>query len=654
MKFFKSSILALAALLASAGFTACSDDDNYTPGAQSTGIYFPESASATVSLDKLNNATSFSVPVDRSGATEAASYPIVVTVSDDSEGVFTLPTSVSFAQGATSSEIVIGCDLEKAAYQQKFTFTIKLGEGVAPFNYGSSSCTFTATIPAAYTDFVPFAGGTCCWYYDLGFAFSGDDPGLPIVVHTSLAEPDLQEIQIQHWGVDVPLNMYYDTKTGLIRIPPQFTGGVNADGDGNDLYICDMHTYCDEFLDGQYYTVWSDLIQYPSYFDDETGMIYANVVYYLSPVEDPTEDDIILYNGAFGFETCQVSGFPDYACSFKYRGLFIDADTEDSYALFDTKLGMDCTEGKIMVSNTASADELLAAIKNGESGATAVANGDSSVSVRLSGGGEYTAVFAGLQGDEIVASAITTFTVGTGAVSDHQWTPYGTGMIIDGWFTAAWNFKDQSGNIIPNDEIYWPFEVEYDAANRGMYRMVNVWGSEDAPVVYLGLNSCTTPRNIIIDATNEQCVVWTPQLTGFMCTSFPSPLTGKELYAANLQGYYMATEEDITAEDLIDAGYECPLEDDIFLCEVCLFGTSVDECSLNWNSEPYGMVALSLPEDNGVIGKYKSIQNLKDKYAVAGMMRKLTKSSKTAKPMIKVRNLVVGGEVKNVEMKSRR
>lgn len=635
-------------------FTACSDDKDpeYIAGAGSTGVYFASTEAATIELNKLGGATSFDIMVYRNGITDAATYPLQFTTTSDIAGLFTFPASVSFAQGASQASVTIACDVEEMAYDSRYSISVSFGEGAPVYLYGRDVYQFTLSVPAAWSDWASFEGGDCNWYYDLGFAFAGDDPGLPFLARQSLTDPNLMEFQIEHWGNDIPLYMYYDKSTKFITIPPQYTGVPDLDGKGNAMYICDLHTYCDEFLGGQYYTVWEDLIQYASYYDDETGMIYANVVYFCNPGTDLTEETNVLYNGSFGFETCQISGFPDYACSMTYKGLFIDADSDDSYAVFNTVLGNDITEGKILVSKEDDADTLLEMLKNGQGNATSVSKGNNTVNVRLLGSGEYTAVFAAFSGNEIVSSAMETFVAGGGAVSEHDWKPYGTGLIIDGWFTAAWTFTDANGNPANHDDIYWPFDVEYDAAHKGIYRLVNVWGSEDAPVNFLELNDCTKKRNIIIDASNKECVIWTPQLSGFSNAGFPAPLAGVELYCGNLGGYYAAT-EDATAEDLIAANITCPIEDDIFEVLPCLFGESIANCQLNWTSEPYGMIALRLPEDNGVIGKYKSIRNLKDKYTVGRMMRQLKHAPQAAEKLyLRVRDNSLSGEVSKVTPKT--
>ena len=69
MKLFKYTALALSLAV---GFTACSDEEDYVPGAASDGVYFPTNDALEVTLDR--NETSFEVIVSRLGETQAATY----------------------------------------------------------------------------------------------------------------------------------------------------------------------------------------------------------------------------------------------------------------------------------------------------------------------------------------------------------------------------------------------------------------------------------------------------------------------------------------------------------------------------------------------------------------------------------------------------
>lgn len=608
-------------LLMGASFTACSDDDNYVPGAESAGVFFTASDPASIVLSKKDNQPSFTISVSRVGVTEAATYPVVFTVSDP-DGVFTLPSSVSFAQNATTTDLIVGCELSKAAFDSSFPFEVNFGEGAQVYLYGKNTYNFTVSIPSAWTDWKPFMTGDCCWYYDLAFIMSGDDPGLPIYYRQNEVNENIQQFRIEHWGNDVTLEMDYDKSTGFISIPPQFTGidGINGE---YDLFVCDMHTFCETYLDGQYYTGWADLIQYGSSYDEETGMMYLNLVYY--SIDETNLDNeshgAMAWNGGAGFETCQVGGFPDYSLSMKYKGLYTEADTETSYAIITTNVGSGFTDAKIMISKDLNADQITKQILAGSEDAVSVASGSDNTVLKLGGQGRYTAVMVGFDGNEAQNTAIISFAVDGANISDHDWRPYGEGAIIDGWFMASWQLSYQDGTEANYEDLVWGFPVERDAANKNLFRLVNVWTQEECPMVYLELNKIMTPRSIIIDVTNPQAVSWVPQLSGYGNPQYGAPFTD-ELYCANDIGFYVYT-EGVTTEELVELGYTCPIEDDIFEVAECLFGATAEECQYNWTSVPYGMVALSLDEGNGVISKFKARQNLKDQYKVRGILNSM-------------------------------
>lgn len=603
----------------SVAFSACSDDVNYEEGPASSGAFISNDAPSTIVLSKKDNQSSFSIEICRAGVTEAASYPVVVTVNDP-EGVFTLPSSVSFAQGQTVADLVIGCDLDKAEYDSSYKFDVTFGQGTPLYAYGKSVYSFTASIPAAWSAWSKFGVGTLSWFYDLSFLMSGEDPGLPVYARQNQVNTNMYELWIQHWANDVDLYLTWDSTTGIVTVPFGQSTGIWVNSNTYEVFFTDIATYAEAT------GINNPFPEYPSFYNPETGFLAINAMYYSVDEEGPFP-----WQGSYGgYETAQLDGFADYSVNVAYKGLFTSAD-EESYAVLTTYVGDGYTSGKVAISNTLNPDQILAEIIANPDNAASVAQGNDEVQLPLSGSGNYNAVIVGYNGNEAGENVATiTFNIaGGGTVSEHSWKHYGTGAIIDGWFTYPWGFQTSAGQEIPYDEIVWSFDVEYDALNKGVYRLVNVWGSEDCPLVYLDINECTKERNIILDCSNPEYTIWTPQLSGFKSSRFGGNLTD-ELFAANVLGYYAAN-EGLTIEDFEEAGYTCPVEDDMIYFESCLFGPSVEECSYNWRDDPYGMIALKTPEDNGMIAK-KITRNrdLKDRYKVAGIMRHFKANSMKA------------------------
>lgn len=97
-KIFLMSLIAATGL----AFTACSDDDDYTPGeaAGKTNVTFAGEENKTLALDD----TEFTVTVQRANSEGALTVPIVVLHKPD---VFTVPESVTFNDGEATKDITI-------------------------------------------------------------------------------------------------------------------------------------------------------------------------------------------------------------------------------------------------------------------------------------------------------------------------------------------------------------------------------------------------------------------------------------------------------------------------------------------------------------------------------------------------------------------
>ena len=101
-KIFKSAFVALVALIGLT-MTSCVNKYDYDAAtASGEQVYFDNSTSK-VALSK--DATSFTVPVLRVATTEAAT---IALTSKDESGIFTIPSSVSFAAGENTMERMLG------------------------------------------------------------------------------------------------------------------------------------------------------------------------------------------------------------------------------------------------------------------------------------------------------------------------------------------------------------------------------------------------------------------------------------------------------------------------------------------------------------------------------------------------------------------
>jgi hypothetical protein len=152
--------------LAFVGLTACGDDDaKYTPAEQEPGaqVYFPSTNSSSVSLSSAAN--SFNVIVNRVVTDEATTVPVTVTGND--EGYYTVPSSVSFAQGESTATLAVNYDPEVVGYDNYTSLTFTLASEYTT-EYGMSSYTVKVGIPAPWKSL-----GQCTFVEDFLTTFYG-------------------------------------------------------------------------------------------------------------------------------------------------------------------------------------------------------------------------------------------------------------------------------------------------------------------------------------------------------------------------------------------------------------------------------------------------------------------------------------------------
>lgn len=105
-----NKIILFASLAVMSMFAAsCSDDDDYAPGkpAGSYNVSFPEEQPAGSNVVLTPEAKSFKAVIKRANGTGELTVPIKKLAATDA--IFTVPESVTFANGETQKEITIEC-----------------------------------------------------------------------------------------------------------------------------------------------------------------------------------------------------------------------------------------------------------------------------------------------------------------------------------------------------------------------------------------------------------------------------------------------------------------------------------------------------------------------------------------------------------------
>lgn len=581
MKFFKYSILAVAALATGFAFTACDDDDDYLPGAESAGVFFPKD-NATA-YDIKANATSVDVVVSRVGVTSAATYAVDCTT--DAEGdLFVFPSSVSFGEGETSTILTIGVKAENFVTDVPYTVTINFGEGVQAYNYGNATQTLKVTLASSWTEWTPFKEGTGTYTYTA--LFSGDDPGLPISYSENMDDPTQARFKIENWGYGVDFIVNYNPETGYCRVFEQNIGGTVKSG-GTDYIVTVMDLYEYTGSEADYGTA--------SYFDDKNGVFYLYVIYC---AYDPSTME---YAGYFGYdyEVFAVNGYADYSVEVSYSGLFTNAGGTESAAVIQTVTSSDVEEVRVAISNTLDANSLKDAILADAVEYTTVGNGTQECRIPVAGEGDYIAVAVSYANGEAQSAGACKFTIAGGGVA--SWKPVCYAEFVDAWCCPAFNFTFSDGTVATLQDLMWYVEVQENTQEPGQYRLIDPWHQEGCALYYNDLNSNDVATDLYINATNKDNVKIVPQYSGYTYKD-------KDFYISNYGGYAEFVGKDDSWA--IEKGVNTPWDDGYLQINPALFGYSLDDFGYNWKSNPTAEIFFDFESGYSAPAKVKGSKTL--------------------------------------------
>ncbi len=576
MKFFRYSVLAIAL---AAGFASCSDDDDPVLGPQSPGVYFPTDDALEVTLDRKAN--TFEVAVSRLGETPEATYSLVGEA--DSE-VFTLPTSVKFAEGETTTTVSIAYNQDAMGLDKPYDVFLGFAEGTVISDYGYPELEMAVTLPAPWKT---IGTGT---YNDL----------LVLPCYVDLEEPATWECELQQHEIDPTrfrwVHPYgenfakYCASAGLGTLEPneydsknehyiefyivknkviiryQFTG--TEIGNDGPLYICNRggrysgntpleiaENAPDECGDAEFETI-----------EDEDGKefetirtIFQGPNLLLLAFEPDPDGYYSLTNDPGGYNWWREGvEIKDYDIDINYKGVLNTPD-EESLVLADITLGADIVKAKAGLVKTAEPEEAIAAVIAGEVEVQELEEEKNpGLTFAYDGSGDYTlAVVALNEKDEEVSNQVLTFFVADTS-APKEWGAAQTGAMIDGWVIPAFSYNDGSGRLNPEDFAF-ELPIEENIENPGVYRLIKPWTSEAFPL-YANNGNKTTGYNLVIDARNPQWVTMVAQNTGFMLSN------GKYIVAGTLADYFVS--QGYSQAQVTGAGYNNTLAEGIITIPV--------------------------------------------------------------------------------------
>ena len=272
------SILFMLTAMFTLTWTACTDEIEYVPAGPVEGIgaYFPPTVVTNYELEGTSGSITLNVMrTDSVGAVEAA---LTTTFTEGGENVFTVPSTVSFADGASTSSMTINYD--KLVRGTTYNITLTFAEGTP---YGNSSITLTLLYP----DEVVYTWkevSTNAILKESTFSFIG----MSDVETTGITVEKANEGNVYRFRVPFDNEYFYDTFGGNVYdpepAPEEFPwividGETYKDEDGKPLYyIAPVAVGFSFSLEGQ--SVYIDT-------DDKTTQNFGSVACNLSTANGP-------------------------------------------------------------------------------------------------------------------------------------------------------------------------------------------------------------------------------------------------------------------------------------------------------------------------------------------------------------------------------
>lgn len=488
-----SAMLLLALPLA---FTAYGDDVEYSPADKPVNaqVYFPTTNGATVDLSK--DKTSFDVTLMRAKTDEAITVPITATGGGS---FFTIPTSVSFAQGVDKAVLSISYNPESLEYDAYSEIKLTIGDESATTPYGMAQYVFKAGIPAPWTSLGKATFSDAFLFankYSVELQRNDLNPSLYRLVDPyseGLTKEGFTSNGDQSPYVEFTLLKPGDkigdvtiTMEDLVYFPYYCTGFFNTSNDYNTNV--DAHHPSDfSSLNSEAAWTFNRVLQYQA--DGTPAGVQLAPYYYM--------------NGHGGWNNTQADGiitiiFPgaslkDYTINVEYKGRFTNVGG-DNYAVADIQLGADVENAKVVMVEGNDIQAAINGILDGSLEGIEVSQ-SGSVNIPSTANGLCSIVAVGYGEGESQEVAYTSFEFSAGT---DRWMSLGTALYTEDLMTTLYKVDN------PTYEV----EIQENSENPGVYRLVNPYGEaypynesgdwDDSQNHYLVINA-QDPEGVFID-----------------------------------------------------------------------------------------------------------------------------------------------------------
>ena len=492
---------------------SCTEEYEYSAAkVEGQQVYFSNALGSTLNLS--NTESSYALTLNR--VDTSSELTVNLTLSDES-GIYSIPSSVTFAQGDSAVQFNLSYDPTKLEYDVFNDVTIAIADADYTTPYGNSSYTFSAGMPSPY---VLLGTGT---FADNNLGLSGyaeveiyqnqNNPNEIRVMHpyddyveyfTEKGEktfpdlvPEYLQLYIMNKGDMFPSGATA-TEDGLVYFDQAYIGFILFSDSENCTQI--LHPSMLSGLPVEYNRVldWQD--------DGTPGQIQL-APYYMDHIEG---------NSVYGQSLAAQNGgiiitFPgfdpkDYTVEVSYLGAFSSADG-DSYAMGNVTLGEDIEEAKVAVVEGNDVNTALAQILAGTVETTTITeSGEVRIPCKYSGACTMIAIGYAEGEMQAYSAAAFDFTLGPS-----DWTTIGTGLYTDHIFCL--NLVNSSTGE-PAPPVQYPVQVQESNTTPGVYRILKPY----APDVYgyAGDFGYDTSKNynIIINASDPDYVYISGQAIG--------------------------------------------------------------------------------------------------------------------------------------------
>lgn len=468
------------------GAAACTDEVEYTPASPVTveGVYLSDSESNVVDIPTDGNKVSinlYRVNADKAIAV-GLSGEVLAADGTPVPDIFSVPTEVTFPEGATVVPIEIGVVFGDVTPEEEYTLNLKvLGDQVNP--YGTTEREYVIIYaPWSEWEMVTNDGNSECTV-TLGSWLNGTAT-LPVWERHSLVNSNRSQLMLAD-----PLTLDFTN--------PEFDLLTDADwyyiltvDKANEITVDQQKCYVvttnivdtkQSNSNGKYfftcsYTMWTEVLGYDhdralakmaennmkqSYYNPAKGLYSINTVVYI-----PTEGGLSLIEN--GYDYILLPGYKDYWMEFEYLGNYVDTMTQESAIVQATRcpdlasFAYVCEPGALTDTQIAAAAEAIKA----DTEADLNFDENSNLLLTLKEDGTYTIVAVGYdEGGNAVYETSYTFDYKS-VQKESEWESRGWCLYTDGFFVNPWYSPQMGGQT-------WDVEIEEHKQRAGYYRLVN-------------------------------------------------------------------------------------------------------------------------------------------------------------------------------------